>query len=107
MTRLTALGALFGTARASGMRAWMQQLAGPESHFTWFTLIALIVPAALTGALFGLTEHRRWQGRPSRWFLLAVAPLALGPMTMPNAIPNLRDQMAGPCPIPCGLSAAD
>jgi hypothetical protein len=89
MIRLIALGALFGTAWACGMRAWMQQFAGPESHFTWFTFSALIVPAALTGALFGLAEHHRRQGRPSRWFLLAVVPLALGPMTMPNAIPDL------------------
>ena len=34
MIRLIALGALFGTAWASGLRAWMQQFAGPESHFT-------------------------------------------------------------------------
>jgi hypothetical protein len=89
MTRLIALGALFGTAWAAGMRAWMQQFAGPESQFTWFTFGALIVPAAITGALLGLAEHRRRQGLPHRWFLLSVVPLALGPMTMPDAIPKL------------------
>jgi hypothetical protein len=89
MIRLIALGGLFGTAWACGMRAWMQQFAGPQSHFSWFTFTALIVPAALTGALFGLAEHRRRQGRPSRWFLLAVVPLVLGPLMMPNAIADL------------------
>lgn len=89
MARLVALGALFGTAWAASMRAWMQQFAGPHSHFTWFTFTALIVPAALTGALFGLAEHRRRQGLAHRRFLLAVVPLAFGPLTMPNAVPNL------------------
>src|SRR3954454_20404646 len=89
MKRLTALGALFGITWAAGMRAWMMQLAGPQSRFTWATFGALILPAAVVGGLLGGAEHRRRRGLPHRWFLLAPVVLAVAPLLLPGAIPQL------------------
>jgi hypothetical protein len=89
MKRLMAVGVLLGVAWACGLRAWMQQFAGAESTFTWATPTALILPAAVTGALLGLAEHRRRLGRPRRWFLLAPLPLAVAPLVLPGALPAL------------------
>ncbi len=89
MKRLITVGALLGIAWSSGMRAWMQQLAGSESRFTWYTVGALIIPAAVVGALLGLAEHRRRIGSPDARFLLGVVPLGVAPLILPDAIPNL------------------
>ncbi len=70
------LGATLGLAWGVQLRGLMTVFAGRESSFTWSgTFAAILLPAALVGAVLGWAEHARhtggWIGR--RW--AALAPL--------------------------------
>ena len=47
------MGALIGLTWSAALRGWMAQLAGEESSVTWLTLVFLLFPGALVGALLG------------------------------------------------------
>jgi hypothetical protein len=74
--KLAGFGALGGLAWAGGLRAFMSEVAGPDSGASWMgTFGWILVPGLAIGALLGWAEHlRRTGGRPGwRWF--ALSPL--------------------------------
>jgi hypothetical protein len=80
--RLILLGAVIGLTWAASLRAVMQQLAGPDSTFTFIGTFGIIIPTGIiVGALLGWAEHQRRTGTPHP--LLILAPLLIG------VIPNL------------------
>jgi hypothetical protein len=87
--RLMLLGAVIGLTWAASLRAFMQQLAGPESTFTFSGTFGIIIPTGIiVGALLGWAEHQRRTGSPHP--LLILAPLLIG--------------VAGDGPAPFGLA---
>lgn len=74
---LLVMGGVCGLAWAAGLRAFMIEVAGAESTFTWFgTFEGILLPGVVTGLLLGWAEHaRRTGGRPG-WRWTALAPLA-------------------------------
>jgi hypothetical protein len=70
------LGGLCGLAWAAGLRAFMSEVAGPESGATWLgTFGWILVPGAAIGALLGWAEHLRRTGGRRGWRWLALSPL--------------------------------
>lgn len=87
--RLILLGAVIGLTWAASLRAFMQQLAGPDSTFTFGGTFGVIIPTGIVvGALLGWAEHQRRHGAPHP--LLILAPLLIG--------------IAGDGPAPFGLA---
>lgn len=94
--RRAAAGAFLGSAWGAGMRAWMVILAlefGDRPNFTWLgTFGAILLPAALMGAMLGwaasvaeTTDSKRW-----RWEILSPLLLVLAPaVLMADFIPTL------------------
>ncbi|ALO66493.1 hypothetical protein AS189_08315 [Arthrobacter alpinus] len=90
--RLIVIGAVGGLAWAGGLRAYMSELAGVESTYTWMgTLGALVAPAVVVGSLLGWAEVLRRDGGRRHWRKLALAPLLLpvGALAMPGAVQTL------------------
>lgn len=99
-------GAVCGLAWSAALRGYMVELVGDESTFTWSgTFGALLLPGAVTGGLLGWAEHLRRIGPPSRWRLLALAPLtfAFAPMLIPGAVTTLATTGMGSGAIAVGL----
>jgi hypothetical protein len=70
------LGALCGLAWAAGLRAFMSEVAGPESAATWMgTFGWILVPGLIAGALLGWAEQLRRTGGRRGWRWLALSPL--------------------------------
>lgn len=86
------VGAVLGVTWAAGFRAFMSEIAGPESTFGWYaTFGALLGGAGIVGGLLGWADHiRRTGGRP-HWRWLALSPLILGllPLTVPGTLEAL------------------
>ena len=68
------IGALIGLTWSAALRGWMAQLAGKESSVTWLTLVFLLFPGALVGALLGHAADAQARGRTPRR-ILVWAPL--------------------------------
>lgn len=86
------IGALLGVTWAAGFRAFMAEIAGPDSTFGWYaTFGALIGGAGIVGGLLGWADHiRRTGGRPHwRWLALSPLILALLPLTVPGTLAAL------------------
>jgi hypothetical protein len=83
------IGAVLGITWAAGFRAYMAEIAGPESIFGWYATFGVVLGGAgIVGALLGWADHiRRTGGRP-HWRWLAASPLILGllPLTVPGTI---------------------
>jgi thioredoxin reductase (NADPH) len=61
--RFILIGAVHRVAWASSLRAFMQQLGGPTSAFTFTGTFGIIIPAGTTvGALLGWAEYQRHTG---------------------------------------------
>lgn len=80
-----AVGALVGLTWAAALRAYMVTIAGSGSSFSWWTLIAILLPGAIAGAGIGVAHARSGAGRA---WLLGFAPFAFTVATMlePGAI---------------------
>jgi hypothetical protein len=92
--RFILVGAVIGLTWAASLRGFMQQLAGPDSTFTFSGTFGIIIPTGIiVGALLGWAEHQRRTG--TQHPILILAPLLIG------IIPNLA---AGPDPGPIGLA---
>ena len=63
-TRYLVIGGLCGLAWAAGLRGWMAELAagGSESKVTWMTLVLLLLPGTIIGALLGWSAYLRSKG---------------------------------------------
>src|SRR5918993_3557348 len=78
------IGALLGVTWAAGFRAFMAEIAGPESTFDWYaTFVAVLGGAGIVGGLLGWADHiRRTGGRPHwRWGTLLPLIFGLLPLT--------------------------
>lgn len=81
MTRYVLTGATCGLAWSASLRAWMAELAdgasASRSEVTWLTLVLVLLPGAVVGALLGHAAHRRSTQRPGpSWLVLAPVVLA-------------------------------
>jgi hypothetical protein len=70
------VGGICGLAWSSGLRGWMAQLADgmPNSHseVTWLTLVLVLLPGTLIGALLAYSAYLGAAGRPgSRWLVFS------------------------------------
>ena len=104
--RFVLVGAVAGVAWAASLRAFMQQLAGPDSTFSFAGTFGIIIPAGVAvGALLGWAEYQRRTGSQHR--LLVLAPLLLGvvPLVQPGAIRALVTTGDGSGPIGLALLA--
>ena len=73
-TRYLVVGGLCGLAWAAGLRGWMAELAagGSESKVTWMTLVLVLLPGTIIGALLGWSAYLRSKGvRGSRWLVFS------------------------------------
>jgi hypothetical protein len=101
-----AIGAIVGIAWASSLRAVMQQLAGPDSTFTFTGTFGIIIPTGLlVGALLGWAEYQRRVGHQHR--LLVLTPLLVGiiPLVRPGALTALLTDGDGLAPVGLAVSA--
>ena len=79
-------GAFGGLTWAAALRAWMVVQAlqfGEDPHFTWRgTFAAILLPAALMGALLGAAAYLTKRSGKKRWRWAILAPLLLvvGPL---------------------------
>jgi hypothetical protein len=70
------LGALCGLAWAAALRAFMSEVAGPDTHASWSgTFGWILAPGLAAGALLGWAEHLRQTGGRRGWRWLALSPL--------------------------------
>lgn len=86
------IGALLGVTWAAGFRAFMAEIAGPESTFGWYaTFVAVLGGAGIVGGLLGWGDHVRRTGDRPHWRWLALSPLILGllPLTVPGTLAGL------------------
>jgi hypothetical protein len=96
--RFMLIGAVVGIAWAASLRGFMQQLAGPDSTFTYTGTFAIIIPTGGTvGALLGWAEYQNRVGHQYR--LLILAPLLVG------IVPDLATATPDPAPIGLALFA--
>ena len=71
-TRYLVVGGLCGLAWAAGLRGWMAQLAAGGSNVTWLTLVLVLLPGTIIGALLGWSAYLRSKGvRGSRWLVFS------------------------------------
>ncbi|MFB8147424.1 SRPBCC family protein [Microbacterium sp. NPDC057407] len=86
------IGSLLGVTWAAGFRAFMAEIAGPDSVFGWYATFGVVLGGAgIVGGLMGWADHiRRTGGRP-HWRWLALSPLILGllPLTVPGTLAAL------------------
>jgi hypothetical protein len=70
------LGALCGLGWAAALRAFMSEVAGPNSGASWSgTFGWILAPGVAAGALLGWAEHLRRAGGRRGWRWLALSPL--------------------------------
>jgi hypothetical protein len=81
MVHRVAVGTLLGLAWGASLRAWMVVLAlefGERPHFTWQgTFGAILLPAALMGAILGGATHAAETSAKTRWRWATLSPLLL------------------------------
>lgn len=98
--RFIATGAVVGIAWAASLRGFMQQLAGPDSAFTFTGTFAIILPTgAIVGALLGWAQYQHRSGNQHRPLILA--PLLIG------VIPDVATATADLGPVGLALFAMD
>jgi hypothetical protein len=78
------LGAIVGLTWAAALRSYMVALAGAASAFSWWTLVAILLPGAIAGACIGVAHALRSR----RSWLLGLGPFAFTLFTMlePGAV---------------------
>ncbi|MFF2371310.1 hypothetical protein [Agromyces sp. NPDC058110] len=90
-----ALGAVTGLAWAGALRAWMAELAGYESQFSWGTFVGVMLPGLLVGAAYGwaatvgTSTPTAAERRMLRWCTAAPLAFALAPLLLPGAVAAL------------------
>jgi hypothetical protein len=96
--RFILIGAVVGIAWAASLRGFMQELAGPDSRFTFTGTFGIIIATGtIVGALLGWAEYQNRVGHQYR--LLILAPLLIG------IVPGLATATLDPAPIGLALLA--
>ncbi|ANJ26073.1 hypothetical protein [Agromyces aureus] len=96
-----AVGAAAGLAWAGALRAWMAELSGPASSFSWGTFEGVLLPGLLVGAAFGWASGvgpaaSVRERRMLRWCAAAPLAFAIAPMLRPGALADfLREGLGG------------
>ena len=89
MTRYVVAGGICGLAWAASLRGWMAELAngspGNGSEVTWLTLVLVLLPGTVVGALHGYAAHRHATERPVQQWLV-LTPLVLASALLDPAI---------------------
>ncbi|SFR70922.1 hypothetical protein SAMN05428970_1074 [Agromyces sp. CF514] len=88
------VGAVAGLAWAGALRAWMAELAGYESQFSWGTFVGVLLPGLLVGAAFGWASSvgsspTKAERRLLRWCAAAPLAFAIAPLLRPGAVAEL------------------
>lgn len=87
------VGAVCGLTWAAALRAYMSEIAGVATRFELYgTLVGILLPGAIIGALYGWALVSDRGVRAIRW---APALFVVAPMTMPGAIVALVTQGLG------------
>ncbi|GAA1963068.1 hypothetical protein [Agromyces allii] len=105
MTRRTrwahvAVGAAAGLAWAGALRAWMAELSGGMSSFTWGTFEGVLLPGLVVGVAFGWASSvgpaaSARERRMLRWCAAAPLAFAIAPVLRPGALVDLLTQGLG------------
>jgi hypothetical protein len=97
-TTYVAVGSLCGLAWAAALRGWMAQLARGESEsvVTWLTMVLVLLPGLVIGALLGRSAYLRSRGlRGSRWLVLSPILFASAPLDPEIFHDLIRDGTGG------------
>ncbi len=87
------VGGVAGLAWACALRGWMQQFAGTDSRFTWWSLALILAPATVAGALLvRALAHSLAGAVPDR--RLALAPLLMLAALIEPAISTISTGLA-------------
>lgn len=85
-----ALGMLAGITWGCALRLLMADVAGSASTYSWWgTFGAIVLPAAVTGALLGWAWARRDASRSTGWLRLAPLAYLVIPQLAPDALITL------------------
>ncbi|MWB98701.1 hypothetical protein [Agromyces seonyuensis] len=107
-----AIGAVSGLAWAAALRAWMSEIAGILSTFSWGTFVAVLLPGLLIGASFGWAWTVPPDTSPStrrglRWCAAAPVLFAVFPLLRPGALVDfLTSGLGGGAFMVAGLALA-
>ncbi|QEO13823.1 hypothetical protein FLP10_04845 [Agromyces intestinalis] len=96
----TALGAVGGVAWACALRAWMAELSGPMSQFSWGTFLGVLLPGLVVGAAVGWAttvgaDATARERRMLRWCAVAPLAFAVAPLLLPGALVGLLTEGLG------------
>ncbi|MRG60262.1 hypothetical protein GE115_10335 [Agromyces sp. CFH 90414] len=99
-TTFVAVGALAGLAWAAALRAWMAELNGLMSAFSWGTFVGVLLPGVVVGAAFGWAavvgdDATPGERRMLRWCAAAPLAFAVAPLAVPGALVDLLTQGLG------------
>jgi len=91
------VGALCGLAWAAALRAYMVEITSVSIVEWWGTLVGILLPGVITGALLGLAWARGSSQRAAGigWFALAPLSFAVFPLLEPGAIAQLVTDALG------------
>lgn len=99
------VGAVSGVAWAAALRAWMAELTGFMSTFSWGTFVGVLLPGLVVGAAIGWAsgvgtdtstpEISKGERRMLRWCAASPLAFAVAPLLRPGAVAELLSQGLG------------
>ncbi|MFB9310961.1 hypothetical protein BJY17_003221 [Agromyces hippuratus] len=97
---LISVGAIAGLAWAGALRAWMAELSGSISAFSWGTFVGVLLPGLIVGAAIGWASTvgpaaSARERRMLRWCAASPFAFAIAPMLIPGGLVGLLTQGLG------------
>ena len=97
---LISVGAIAGLAWAGALRAWMAELSGTISAFSWGTFVGVLLPGLIVGAAIGWASTvgpaaSARERRMLRWCAASPLAFAIAPMLIPEGLVGLLTQGLG------------